>query len=196
VGLAERGGRGTVDAHGKLLVANLFILAEKTATGIFHDAILNTVHNKTGHAQREISVPASNAKRTVLKRTVLKYRKNIKAGYWTIKWPGKSDEHSTEISSPHRTRGRKEERVASVEILNTLSFVSLSLSLSFVSLPLSLSLSPSLSFFLSFFSLYPILRACAHASEIKTESRKRAFRGNDSASNDISFTSGVHFQPR
>jgi hypothetical protein len=47
-GLAERGARGTVDAHGKLLVANLFVLAEKTATGIFYDTILDTaLNNKT-----------------------------------------------------------------------------------------------------------------------------------------------------
>lgn len=50
------GRRGRVDAHGKLLVVNLFILPEKTATG-YPDTILNMLRNKAGRAHLEISSP-------------------------------------------------------------------------------------------------------------------------------------------
>jgi len=52
-----------VDAHGKLLVANLFILSEKTATRIFYDTILNTARNKAGYAQN-LRSGIEHAKRT------------------------------------------------------------------------------------------------------------------------------------
>jgi len=47
------------DAHGKLLVVNLFILPEKTATG-YPDTILNMLRNKGGRARLEISSPEGN----------------------------------------------------------------------------------------------------------------------------------------
>lgn len=50
---------GRVDAHGKLLVVNLFILPEKTATG-YPDTILNMLRNKAGRARLEISSPEGN----------------------------------------------------------------------------------------------------------------------------------------
>jgi len=52
-------GWGRVDAHGKLLVVNLFILPEKTATG-YPDTILNMLRNKGGRARLEISSPEGN----------------------------------------------------------------------------------------------------------------------------------------
>lgn len=48
-----------MDAHGKLLVVNLFILPEKTATG-YPDTILNILRNKAGRARLEISSPEGN----------------------------------------------------------------------------------------------------------------------------------------
>lgn len=45
-----RRARARADAHGKLLVVNLFILREKTATG-YPDTILNMLRNKAGRAR-------------------------------------------------------------------------------------------------------------------------------------------------
>lgn len=54
-----------VDAHGKLLVVNLFILPEKTTTG-YPDTILNMLRNKAGRARLEISGPEGNQLRVFL----------------------------------------------------------------------------------------------------------------------------------
>lgn len=67
-GRGEGGERA--DTHGKLLVVNLFILQEKTATG-YTDTILNTLRNKTGRARArfEISSPEGISSRVYSRRS-------------------------------------------------------------------------------------------------------------------------------